>query len=185
MASVVRACFYAPPDEVILSADLSGVEARANAWAANDTEALDVFIAGKDPYIRIASRIFNVDPKNCTKKNPGNVNKDQRGLGKRVELGCGYDIRAVKFVDTVIKYGGDWNDVPIDPAIEWPRAVKQAARHKRPDYQIPWIAKSLVCVDAYRDAHAPIVRFWDDLEAAAVSAAQGVPCRAGPTRSEE
>jgi DNA polymerase len=157
ISTLTRACVMAPPGHSLVAPDLAGIEARVNAWGAGDADALDVFRAKKDPYIRCAAKLFQVDPGDLTKDNPGGVSKLMRGIGKRCELGCGYQMGGPKFHDTVIKYGGKWSDIPLTPK---------------------------ECVDGWRELHWPIVQWWDTLEQAACNAV-AVPDTwypAGPVR---
>jgi len=85
VSGCLRACLVAAPGKVLTVLDYRGVEARANAWAAGDKSALEVFAAldagvGADPYCIMASRIFG---REITK-----ADKSERGIGKIAELAC-------------------------------------------------------------------------------------------------
>ncbi len=75
------------------------------------------------------------------------IGKDERRqVGKVAELACGYGMGHVKFEDTALKAGVRLTDVGVEP-----RAV----------------------VNAWRQRHAPVVRFWKQLERAFCAAVQG------------
>jgi len=87
----LRACLTASPGNELAVCDFSGVEARALAWVAGDTAALDVFRSGRDPYKVAASVIFAM-PYDSIEKN-----SRERDIGKKSELACGYGMGATKF----------------------------------------------------------------------------------------
>jgi DNA polymerase len=144
--TLTRACIMAPPGYTLGIVDYSGIEARAVAWMAGDRDALEIFRTKGDPYRALAAKLFK-----CT---PEQVTKEQRGIGKRAELGCGYGMGAPKFATTVEKYGGDWSKIPATP--------KQ-------------------CVDVWRTTHFAIVAFWKNLERAALRAIEHGEGRCWPT----
>lgn len=85
VSGTLRACLVAAPGKVLTVLDYSGIEARANAWAAGDEDAVDVFRAldagtGPDPYRVMAARVFGGRPED--------VSKEDRGVGKIAELAC-------------------------------------------------------------------------------------------------
>ena len=83
LAANLRQCFTASkPDGSLIVGDFSSVEARALAYLANETWALDAFWYDRDLYKELASRIYNVDV--------DNVSKEQRQIGKVGVLSCGY-----------------------------------------------------------------------------------------------
>lgn len=135
---LLRATLTAEPGMVLVAQDLAGIEARALAWMAGDDRALDVFRQGGDPYRLMAADLFRVDASAVT--------KDQRGVGKIVELACGYQMGPDRFDATAAAGGVDLAAVGIDPA---------------------------VAVKAWRKRHAPTVRFWYQLGDAFVAAIAG------------
>ncbi len=109
---LLRACLKAKPGHTLIVEDFSGVEARALAWAATDTAALQVFASGRDAYKTIAAVIFGTTYEQ--------VDKSQRQVGKVAELACGYGQGADKF------YAG--NTVALDRAGVNAQAVIDAWR---------------------------------------------------------
>jgi len=100
---LLRQCIVAPPGKQLCVCDLSQIEARALAWAAGQTDLLELFASGGDPYKALAARLFNVRLEDVT--------PDQRHLGKIGILGCGYGVGG-KGMDRIL---ADWGvDSPID-----------------------------------------------------------------------
>jgi DNA polymerase bacteriophage-type len=122
LSTVTRHMFVAPPGKSLCIADYASIEARILAWLADDTAQLKAFADGKDIYCVIASKLFG---KEITKAN----NPDERDLGKRIELGCGYGMAWKKFAETCAREGCDIYKFGISPD---------------------------ECVEAYRDLHPKI-----------------------------
>lgn len=137
---LLRATLTGDHGSALAVCDFAGVEARANAWAAGDSAALDVFASGVSPYKVMAGVIFGVSPDDVSKGNP------MYDVGKIAELACGYGMGGNKFGWTAAKAGADLIAMGIDGA---------------------------EVVDAWRKKHAPIVRFWRELEAALLGAVRG------------
>lgn len=85
----LRYALQAPEGYSLVACDLSQIEARVLAWLAEEDKILDAFIAKKDLYCEVASKIFN---KPITKANP-----DERFVGKAAVLGLGYGMGKEKF----------------------------------------------------------------------------------------
>lgn len=97
---LLRACITAQPGSTLVALDWSGVEARMLAWAAHDTDALDVFRSKRDVYKVMASVIFG-DPYETIGKG------EKRAIGKIAELALGYGQGHVNFGRTAEKMGSD------------------------------------------------------------------------------
>lgn len=156
VSGLLRACLVAEPGKVLMVLDYSGIEARANAWAAGDEAAVEVFRAldagtGPDPYRVMAGRyLFGVDA--------AVVTKDQRGLGKIAELMLGYGAGADKFRESCEAGGANLAALGVE-------------------------AEDVV--SAYRnEAHPAIVAMWKACERAFRSACEGKAARAGKWRYE-
>lgn len=147
--TLTRACVMAAPGHVLVWGDYSAVEARANAWMAGDTPALEGFRKNHDPYLALASRIYNTSI--TDKKDP------RRKVGKIGELACGYGQGAggpknprrgkgygkpYGFYGFALKSGVDWAELE---------------RAKPP-------VTAQVVVTMWRELHAPIVQLWKALE---------------------
>lgn len=73
--------FIQLPDQQMLDADYVGVEARIAPWLAGETEKLQSILDGVDQYKSMAADIvFNIPYESVT--------KDQRTVGKPIELSC-------------------------------------------------------------------------------------------------
>lgn len=132
IASCVRHFIHHRGDEM-LDADYNAIEARIICWLAGEQKMLQLWAAGKDLYKLMASVIYRVPVSAVT--------SDQRDMGKRTILGCGYGMGAAKFLATCQTFG-----VACDEAL--------ADR----------------CVTSYRDAHPAITAYWRKLNADALAA---------------
>ena len=85
LKSMLRPSLIPAPGNAFVVADWSAIEGRVNPWLANTPQGevkLDVFRAGKDPYIVNAAALFNVPYESVT--------PDQRFVGKVQELALGF-----------------------------------------------------------------------------------------------
>lgn len=133
LSSLLRAMIKAPEGKEILVADFSAIEARVICWLAGAEENLEPYRKGIDAYKIMASKIYL--------KPISEINSDERDLGKRAELGCGFGMGPPKFALTCEKQGR-----PIS-------------------FELAELA-----VKAYRESHPKVVQFWKDLEHAAKQA---------------
>lgn len=134
-SSCLRSVIIAPKGKKLLCSDYSAIEAKVLFWLAKHDDGLKIYEEGRDPYRELAAIIFNVDLKDVT--------KEQREVGKRAVLGCGYGMGADKFAATCKQYGMEVSD---ELAL---RAVK-----------------------AYRSTHYPVPILWSNIERAAIAAVQ-------------
>lgn len=117
----------------LLDADYNAIEARLICWLAKEQEMLKMWAGGKDLYKRMASLIYNVPIPS--------VNADERDMGKRVILGCGYGMGADKFLATCQTFGVKCDATLADRA-----------------------------VSVYREQHPAIVKYWRRLNFKAMEA---------------
>lgn len=103
-----------------LDADYSAIEARIVLWLAGQEEGLQLFREKKDPYIAMASKIFDIAPDEVT--------KDQRFVGKQAVLGCGYGMGPDKFRGTALQFGRELSQKLSERAVKTFREVN----HKIP-----------------------------------------------------
>lgn len=133
-SSCLRGMITATPGKLLFGADYNAIETRV-LWAlAGHSRGLKLFTDGVDSYKDMASAIF--------KKPISEISKNERQLGKKAVLGCGYGMGHKKFMTTCHAEG--MNDVDTK------------------------LAKT--AVDAYRDLHSPVKDLWSLLERAAVFA---------------
>ena len=88
-SSALKNSICAPEGYVIIDSDSSQIEARMLAWLAGQQDIVQAFATGDDVYKIMASAIYN--------KDPADISKDERFIGKTVVLGCGYGMGAEKF----------------------------------------------------------------------------------------
>lgn len=90
----LRRALVAPKGYLVVSVDLSQIEARIVAWLCEQHDLLEAFGAGEDVYASFASEVFGVE---VNKK----VNPDYRFIGKTSILGLGYNMSWRKFLLTL------------------------------------------------------------------------------------
>lgn len=88
IASCIRN-FIQWEDGTLLDADYASIEARILCWLAGQEDALERFRRNEDQYVAMAAFIYGIDKKAVT--------KDQREVGKRTVLGCGFSMAAGAF----------------------------------------------------------------------------------------
>lgn len=85
----LKRCIVAPKGHVIIDCDSSQIEARVLAWLAGQSDILEKFARKEDVYKYMASMIYN--------KFEGDINDEERFIGKTTVLGAGYGMGATKF----------------------------------------------------------------------------------------
>jgi len=111
----------------IVKADKSQIESRILNYVAKQWDVIERFSRHEDPYTGIASKFYG---REITKSDPA-----ERGVGKQLELSCGYGAGAGTIVRTAKRgtYG---------PPVHLSEAEGLAAR------------------DLYRSTHAGVVAYW-------------------------
>lgn len=148
LVSLLRACFTGSPGNGLVIADLAQIEARVVCWIAGQDDALAEFAdydalvgdakKARDPYRLTAARLYTKDPLAVT--------KDERHLGKTIELACGFGQGARGFGMFCAVSGIDLAAAGVTP--------KQ-------------------CVDVFRERKPKIPLAWKAFEAAAISVITG------------
>lgn len=125
--SDLRKGLVAPAGYTVVKADKAQIECRILNYVAGETDVIERFEKGLDPYTGIASRFYG---REITKSDPA-----ERGVGKQLELSCGYGAGAETIVRTAKRgtYG---------PPVQLTQAEGLAAR------------------DLYRSTHPGVVAYW-------------------------
>ncbi len=132
-ASALRGMIRATPGYELFCADFNAIEARVLFWLAGNDAGLTGFHEGRDLYREMAAKIYRVKLKDVT--------PEQREVGKRAILGCGFGMGWKKFMQTCELFG-----TPVTPKL-----AKRA-------------------VEAYREEHSAVVTLWRNIERAAIMA---------------
>lgn len=90
IASCIRN-FIQPHTGDLIDADYNAIEARIVCWLADQEDVLEMYRNGRDLYKYMAGLIYNRPESEII--NPS----DERELGKRTILGCGFNMGAAKF----------------------------------------------------------------------------------------
>jgi DNA polymerase len=125
--SAIRKAVKAPPGHKIVKADKSQIECRILNYVAGQWDVIERFAAGHDPYLPIASKFYGRD---ITRNDPA-----ERGVGKQLELSCGYGAGGDTIVRTA-KRGTYGPPVTLTPA------------------------QGLAARDLYRSEHPEVVAYW-------------------------
>lgn len=135
LSDCLRGMVIASPGNRLVVSDFSQIESRTLKWLAGDPVGLDTYRQGRD--------IYKVNAAAAFKTTYDKVTKDQRLIGKVIELACGYQGAVGAFQQFAVVYG-----VTI------------------PDEE----AKTLV--KAWRLANPKIVSYWYNVEATAIKAVE-------------
>ena len=99
-SSALRSMIVASPGHELFCADFSSIEARVLLWVAGDKDGLNEYENGADTYITMAGTVFNKSPDEIYKTYEEEGFSDERQLGKKVILACGYQMGVKKFVQS-------------------------------------------------------------------------------------
>ncbi|SAK83345.1 DNA polymerase I [Caballeronia catudaia] len=195
-ANTMRGVIVAPAGKKLVVADLANIEGRVLAWLAGETWKLDAYRAfdageGPDVYKLAYAKSFGV--------RPDDVTKEQRQVGKVMELALGFGAGAAAFVAFAATYGIDLDVLAESAAPTLPADVLEEAiafhewcgRHKKATFGLS--KKGFVVCDAlkrmWRRAHPAITSYWreteDQLRAAINAPATTHDCRRTRMRRDD
>lgn len=103
----LRKAVQAPDGMALVACDSSQIEARILAYVANETELVDAFRRGADPYADLAEKIFQIPSEKIHKgaKSGDKKLKAYRNVGKVGILSAGYGVGWRKYADTLLRQG--------------------------------------------------------------------------------
>ncbi len=146
---VIASCarhFIQPHEGNMLDADYTGVEARIAPWIAGETEKLQSILDGKCQYKVMASEIVFQIPYE-------EVTKDQRTIGKPVELSCVFGtggeglLTALRETHKVQRF----IEMEDKAALKECNRIVRAYRQKFPGYPETWKAMERAAIAAIQD----------------------------------
>lgn len=171
-ASCTRGMLVPAPEHDFLALDFSGVESRVIAWLAGEDWKLQAFRdydagTGPDNYKLAYARAFQIPVEDVT--------KEQRQIGKVMELALGYEGGVGAFTTMVSTYGVDLDDlvrsmdgkIPDDARESGEWMWNNYGAHRTPDSE----RERYITCDAlkylWRKSHPKIVQMWKDLKTSA------------------
>lgn len=134
--SPLRKAHRAQPGYKLVKADKSQIECRILNYVAGQWDVIEKFARGEDPYVGIATSFYGHVVYKPQRDDPRAAEMEaKRGLGKQLELSCGYGSGAGTIVRTA----------------------------KRGTYGPPVVlsdAEGLAARDLYRSTHPGVVNYW-------------------------
>lgn len=178
LSNCIRGVLIPRPGHKLLVADYNAIEARVVGWLADEQSILDVFRTGGDPYCHEASGIYG---REITKDD-----KQERQVGKVSILALGYQGAINAFFAMSKNYR--LNMDPVYDAL-WPHTNQDERESAIDAYRRYYLKADPVdrisekggliadiIKQRWRKANQNIVKFWYNLEAAAITAVKtGVP----------
>ena len=133
----LRRSLCAPDGYSVIVSDLSNIEARVLAWISDNTELIQLYLTGGDPYLLMASKIYDFDYNDALTRKSEKSFKAMRNVGKVAVLGLGFGMGANKFWVTM-----NTGPMGMDPI---PTTIDEAEH----------------IVALYRETNFPVVDYWD------------------------
>jgi DNA polymerase len=133
----LRRSLCAPDGYSVIVSDLSNIEARVLAWLSGNTELMELYLTGGDPYLLMASKIYDFDYNDALTRKSEKSFKAMRNVGKVAVLGLGFGMGANKFWVTM-----NTGPMGMDPI----KTTIDEAKH---------------IVSLYRETNFPVVDYWD------------------------
>ena len=172
-SSALRGVFVAKPEHKLVVCDLSNIEGRVLAWLAGEDWKVQAFREfdqgiGSDLYKRAYGAAFGIDADEVT--------KEQRQLGKVMELSCGFQGGAMALARAAGGFGVDLEELAskVNETID-PDVMKQSRKEfksLKPELgtmsEGSWLAVNALKI-AWRQAHSNVEAFWYQLQEAFTS----------------
>ena len=179
VSNCVRGAIVAPKGRKLCVADLSNIEGRVLAWLAGEDWKIKAFRDfdaghGVDLYKAAYGRTFGVDPKAVT--------KSQRQIGKVLELSMGYAGGAGAFLTFAKGFNTDLDALARHTSESIDKDILKDAEDTYQWYKERGLTEGeskevfTACEAikrAWRKAHPAIVKFWGDVDKAAISLLTG------------
>ncbi len=160
----------APEGKKLVVSDLSNIEGRVLAWLAGEDWKLQAFRdydagTGHDLYKLAYARAFRI--------NPDDVSKDQRQIGKVLELALGYQGGVAAFLTFSAAYGLNLDELAEIALPEIPASIRckavewwEISEEKNNTFGLSRVV--FITCDSlkrlWRNAHPEITAFWYELE---------------------
>lgn len=171
-SSCIRGSIIAPKGKKLVISDLKNIEGRVAAWLAGEEWKLQAFRdfdkgLGLDLYILAYARAFNMDP--------ADVKKDQRQIGKVMELMLQYEGGVGAFITGAATYGIDLQEMSDAAIVNVPARILREAQefYRYADKRLQTFnlaEKTFVVCDSlkrmWREAHPAISSYWPELSGA-------------------
>ncbi len=170
-SSAIRGCIVAPEGKKLVIADLSNIEGRMLAWLAGEEWKLQAFRdfdggIGADLYKLAYAKSFGI--------RPDEVTKDQRQVGKVLELSMGYAGGVGAFLTFATAYNIDLEAMAVAARGNIPKATLEEAEDfvdwwdRTKQSALPISVNARVVCEAFkrlwREAHPRVVSWWRELE---------------------
>lgn len=166
----IRGSYIADPGRSFYIADYAQIEARMSLWLVDDTHMMEALKREGNLYDANAVAMGWCKSGANLKKNDPDLYK----LSKAASLALGYQMGAVKFVETCKAQG---LDLPSTPMNEWPEldrrltfmlrsvaGVRGDFFAKENQFRVGQVINAIRVVDAWRRANHKIVDKWKELE---------------------
>lgn len=187
-SSCLRSALIAPPGKKLVAADLSNIEGRYLAWAAGEEWKLQAFrdydtfildtngnkIPLKDDYERKGHDLYILAYAKAFKIAPSTVSKQQRQIGKVLELSMGFASGVGGFLTFAVAYNVDLEELadlaydtfPVDVREESEGFYKWTVKQRRSTFGLS--ERAFVTCETFkrlwRKAHPMIEALWYGLE---------------------
>lgn len=170
---MLRGCICAKEGHKLVASDLSNIEGRVLAWIAGETWKIQAFYdydkgIGHDLYKLAYSRAFN--------KAPEDVTKEERAIGKVMELSLGYGGGVNAYAEMAKGYGVDLEEMAKQVLPTIPLSIRSASHQWYKAFveqnKLADISEEVfIACDSlkrlWRQAHPKTVLLWQKVEKAA------------------